>query len=226
MSTSGKTPEQSDGKAANSTTPRLIAAKMLGERAEMVLGRFQDPLPEGPFELIVSAFALHHVDAELKADLLPRVAERLSEGGLFVLADVIEPHTPVAEPTHIDREHSVYFSAAHAAKDSGIALELAREEGLRLPVCKLVKAGVLNEELFEIIRTNVRVSDQVVGDFEVTVKPEIVTVKPGIVTVKPGIVVGVLDVRHNRFDRRSHCLWCSRSNGCGGSSVRAAGMPR
>jgi N-methylhydantoinase B len=38
------------------------------------------------------------------------------------------------------------------------------EEGLRLPVCKLVKAGKLNEELFEIIRTNVRVNEQVIGD--------------------------------------------------------------
>ena len=38
------------------------------------------------------------------------------------------------------------------------------EEGLRLPVCKLVKAGRLNEELIDIIRTNVRVSEQVIGD--------------------------------------------------------------
>jgi tRNA (cmo5U34)-methyltransferase len=83
------------------------AAKVLGERAELRLGRFQDRLPEGPFELIVSAFALHHVDAEVKADLFPRVAERLSEGGLFVLADVVEPHAPVSEPTPLDRAHSV-----------------------------------------------------------------------------------------------------------------------
>jgi 3-hydroxyisobutyrate dehydrogenase len=34
----------------------------------------------------------------------------------------------------IDREHSVFFSAAHAAKDSGIALELAKGEGLHLPL--------------------------------------------------------------------------------------------
>lgn len=33
-----------------------------------------------------------------------------------------------------NREHDVYFSAAHAAKDSGIALELAREQGLNLPL--------------------------------------------------------------------------------------------
>src|SRR6478609_2937621 len=39
------------------------AATVLGGRAELRLGRFQDQLPDGPFELIVSAFALHHVDA-------------------------------------------------------------------------------------------------------------------------------------------------------------------
>jgi N-methylhydantoinase B len=38
------------------------------------------------------------------------------------------------------------------------------EEGLRLPVCKLVRAGKIDSELFELIRTNVRVSDQVIGD--------------------------------------------------------------
>lgn len=38
------------------------------------------------------------------------------------------------------------------------------EEGLRLPVCKLVRGGRLDTELFDIIRTNVRVSDQVIGD--------------------------------------------------------------
>lgn len=35
-----------------------------------------------------------------------------------------------------NREHDVYFSAAHAAKDSGIALGLARDAGLRLPLAQ------------------------------------------------------------------------------------------
>jgi 3-hydroxyisobutyrate dehydrogenase len=35
-----------------------------------------------------------------------------------------------------NREHDVYFSAAHAAKDSGIALSLAREAGLELPLAQ------------------------------------------------------------------------------------------
>jgi len=34
------------------------------------------------------------------------------------------------------REHSCFFSAAHAAKDSGIALQLARNLGLDLPLAR------------------------------------------------------------------------------------------
>lgn len=37
------------------------------------------------------------------------------------------------------RDHEVYFSAAHAAKDSGIAVELAREAGLTLPLAQATK---------------------------------------------------------------------------------------
>ncbi len=35
-----------------------------------------------------------------------------------------------------NRDHEVYFSAAHAAKDSGIALSLAREADLKLPLAE------------------------------------------------------------------------------------------
>jgi N-methylhydantoinase B len=38
------------------------------------------------------------------------------------------------------------------------------EEGLQIPICKIVRAGKLNEELVELIRKNVRVADQVIGD--------------------------------------------------------------
>ncbi|PZR75286.1 MAG: 2-hydroxy-3-oxopropionate reductase [Chthoniobacterales bacterium] len=38
-----------------------------------------------------------------------------------------------------NREHSVFFSAAHAAKDSGIALDLANEVGLDLPLARATK---------------------------------------------------------------------------------------
>jgi len=37
-------------------------------------------------------------------------------------------------------------------------------EGIRIPICKLYEEGQLNELLIEIIRTNVRVPEQVLGD--------------------------------------------------------------
>jgi 3-hydroxyisobutyrate dehydrogenase len=39
----------------------------------------------------------------------------------------------------VQRDHSTYFSAAHAAKDSGIALALAAEAGLSLPLAAAAK---------------------------------------------------------------------------------------
>jgi 3-hydroxyisobutyrate dehydrogenase len=38
-----------------------------------------------------------------------------------------------------NREHSCFFSSAHAAKDSGIALSLAKEKGLTLPLAAATK---------------------------------------------------------------------------------------
>ncbi len=38
-----------------------------------------------------------------------------------------------------NRDHSCFFSAAHAAKDSGIALQLARDLGLELPLARATK---------------------------------------------------------------------------------------
>ncbi len=40
----------------------------------------------------------------------------------------------------INRDHSCFFSGAHAAKDSGIALALAKEQGLNLPLAAATKA--------------------------------------------------------------------------------------
>jgi len=40
----------------------------------------------------------------------------------------------------VNRDHACYFSAAHAAKDSGIALALSFQEGLHLPLAIATKA--------------------------------------------------------------------------------------
>jgi 3-hydroxyisobutyrate dehydrogenase len=39
-----------------------------------------------------------------------------------------------------NRDHACFFSASHAAKDSGIALELAKEAKLQLPLAEATKA--------------------------------------------------------------------------------------
>jgi len=38
------------------------------------------------------------------------------------------------------------------------------EEGLRLPICKLVRAGKVDEFIIELLQANVRVSEQTIGD--------------------------------------------------------------
>ena len=65
-----------------------------GERATLLRRRLEDELPKGPFDLVVSALAVHHLDAAGKRDLFSRVADALTVRGRFVLADVVVPADP------------------------------------------------------------------------------------------------------------------------------------
>ena len=60
------------------------------------------------------------------------------------------------------------FSITHLPDIGGLGWSIIStdiyQEGLRLPICKLVKAGQLNEELVELIRINVRTPDMTIGD--------------------------------------------------------------
>lgn len=62
--------------------------------ADLRVQRLEDPLPQGPFGLVFSALAVHHLDGPGKRDLFRRVAGVLAPGGRFVLADVIVPDDP------------------------------------------------------------------------------------------------------------------------------------
>jgi tRNA (cmo5U34)-methyltransferase len=54
--------------------------------ADLRLQRLEDPLPEGPFDLVVSVLAVHHLDGPQERDLFRRIAE---VSDFFVLGDLV-----------------------------------------------------------------------------------------------------------------------------------------
>jgi tRNA (cmo5U34)-methyltransferase len=60
----------------------------------VVQGDLLADLPEGPFDLVVSALAVHHLDRAGKRSLFARLRGRLGPGGRFVLGDVVVPADP------------------------------------------------------------------------------------------------------------------------------------
>jgi tRNA (cmo5U34)-methyltransferase len=80
-------------------------------RVDLRVADLADPLPAGPFDLVVSALAVHHLDGAGKADLFRRVAAVVSPPGRFVLGDVVVPEdaadavTPISDD--YDRPSSV-----------------------------------------------------------------------------------------------------------------------
>ena len=70
--------------------------------ADLRLGRIEDALPAGPFDLVVSALAVHHLDGAGKRDLFRRIAAALGPGGRFVLGDVVVPERAEDSQIEID----------------------------------------------------------------------------------------------------------------------------
>jgi tRNA threonylcarbamoyl adenosine modification protein (Sua5/YciO/YrdC/YwlC family) len=74
---------------------RAASERLADARVQLIVGRLQDPLPPGRFDLVASALCVHHLDSGEKRSLFARVREALAPGGRFVLADVIVPADPV-----------------------------------------------------------------------------------------------------------------------------------
>jgi tRNA (cmo5U34)-methyltransferase len=72
----------------------LERARLAVPEAELVVCRLEDGLPDGAFDLVVSALAVHHLDADAKRDLFRRAFAALPAGGRFVLGDVVVPERP------------------------------------------------------------------------------------------------------------------------------------
>jgi tRNA (cmo5U34)-methyltransferase len=87
--------------------------------ADLRLARLEDPLPSGPFDLVVSVLAVHHLDGDAKRDLFTRIAQ-VSDN--FVLGDVVVPERPEDAQIEIDWEYDLPSSVADQ-------LEWLREAG-------------------------------------------------------------------------------------------------
>jgi tRNA (cmo5U34)-methyltransferase len=83
-----------------------------GARAMLMLGRLEDPLPPGPFDLCVSALAVHHLDGPGKADLFRRLGAVLAPRARFALADVVVPDDPADAVTPLSPDYDLPSTVA------------------------------------------------------------------------------------------------------------------
>lgn len=77
-------------------------AKFDGQ-VEVVVADLRAPLPPGPFDVIASALAIHHLSDSDKADLYQRAAAELAPGGVLVNAEQVAGPTPAQDRRYRER---------------------------------------------------------------------------------------------------------------------------
>jgi tRNA (cmo5U34)-methyltransferase len=95
-------------------SPAMLAAARaaLGHSPFLIVQRLEDPLPPGPFDLVFSALAVHHLDGPGKADLFRRVGRVLRPNGRFVLGDVVIPDDPENAVVPLSADYDLPDTAA------------------------------------------------------------------------------------------------------------------
>jgi tRNA (cmo5U34)-methyltransferase len=61
--------------------------------ADVRLARMEDPLPDGPWDLVISVLTVHHLESPQKRDLFRRVRE---QAGALVIGDVVLADVEIA----------------------------------------------------------------------------------------------------------------------------------
>jgi tRNA (cmo5U34)-methyltransferase len=75
----------------DSTPDMVFRAREMG--IEVRLARMEDPLPDGPWDLVISVLSVHHLEADGKRDLFRRVRE---QSRALVLGDVVDADVQIA----------------------------------------------------------------------------------------------------------------------------------
>jgi len=103
-------------------SPEMLrqAERRLGQfRPHVVVRELNADLPAGPFDAIVSALAIHHLDDADKRGLYARVLAALAPGGLFVNAEQVSARSArlqcLFESVHLDRARALGSSEAEVA---------------------------------------------------------------------------------------------------------------
>ena len=108
--------------------------------ADLRVQLLEDPLPAGPFDLVASVLAVHHLGAPAKRDLFRRVAE---VSDFFVLGDLVVAERPAEAVIAIDwvmdlpstvREQIAWLEEAGFGVEAGyvrpdLAVLVARKPG-------------------------------------------------------------------------------------------------
>ncbi len=81
-----------------------VARQRLSDQPAYLVADLASPLPDGPFDAVVSALAIHHLPHQAKQTLFASILARLRPGGVFVNAE------QVAGPTDW---HASQYAAAH-----------------------------------------------------------------------------------------------------------------
>ncbi|HKF83803.1 MAG TPA: class I SAM-dependent methyltransferase [Solirubrobacterales bacterium] len=59
---------------------------------DVQLARIEDPLPDGPWDLVIGVLSIHHLTADLKKNLFRQVRERARS---FVIGDIVKADTEI-----------------------------------------------------------------------------------------------------------------------------------
>ncbi len=98
---------------------RQAAIRLAGLEPRIVVQPLSADLPSGPFDAIVSALAIHHLDDAGKRGLYSRILAALSPNGIFITAEQVAGRSArlqnLFEAVHLDRARALGSSEAEIA---------------------------------------------------------------------------------------------------------------